>query len=241
MRSVLGVAYALGGAALGFGVGVAAALLFAKLTTMSSREGAIGYFAVALGLLGALAGLVAGIALYTRSAPSGQGAVFGGSAVLGVAALAGVVVLGAWSWLNLRQKPLEYDGAMATLEMELRLDTANAPIDSTASWLDVEVQAGQTRPAGTVRWSAVRTEGSHRIIPVNQNPLIRATGRTIVVRLPARQTEVFIPPMPRTPDSRADWSEWLRPQRVEPTSDSASPDSPRSMIELRYRVRRYGE
>jgi MFS family permease len=241
MRSLIGVIYALGGAAAGFGVGLGAALLFAKLTNVSGRDGAVGYLTIGVGLVGALVGLAAGMALYARSAPGGQGAAYGWSAILGVTTLVGVVVLGAWSWLYLMEKPLEYDGAMATLEMELRVDSANAPSDTTPQWLRVEVHTSKTRPEGTVRWAAMRTEGTHRIIPVMQNPLIRATGRIIVVQLPGRQTELFTPPMSRIPESRADWSAWLRPERVEPVAGGESSGSASSLVELRYRVRRYGE
>ncbi|AMW06130.1 hypothetical protein [Gemmatimonas phototrophica] len=241
MRSLFGVIYVLGGAVAGFGVGLGAALLFAKLTNVSSRDGAVGYLTIGVGLVGALVGLAAGMALYARSAPSGQGATYGWSAILGVTTLVGVVVLGAWSWLYLMEKPLEYDGAMATLELELRVDAANVPADTAPPWLQVEVHTSKTRPEGTVRWAAMRTEGPHRIIPVMQNPLMRATGRVIVVQLPGRQTEVFTPPMPRIPDSRADWSAWFRPERVESAAGAESSGSRSSMIELRYRVRRYGE
>ena len=130
---------------------------------------------------------------------------------------------------------------MATLELELRVDSTNAPTDTTSSWLQVEVHTSKSRPEGTVRWAAMRTEGAHRIIPVVQNPLMRATGRVIVVRLPGRQTEIFAPPMERTPDSRADWSAWFRPERVESATGGESPGSGTPIVELRYRVRRYGE
>lgn len=241
MRNLSGVLYALGGAVIGLVIGVVAGLLIAKVTNTTNREGAASVTALAVGLVGAVIGLIAGIVLYVRAAPAGQGAASGGAATLGVAALVALGALGAWAWLNLREAPLQYDGAMATLELELRLDTANAPSDSAPPWLDIEVQSGSSRPAGDVRWNRLRTEGAYRIVPVSQNPLMRAADRVVVVRLAGRQTELFVPPMPRTPDSRADWSAWYRPQRVEPITDGASSAAPPSLIELRYRVRRYGE
>lgn len=239
MKSLIGLLYSFGGAAIGFGVGIVAALVIAKLADVSARDGASGYITFGIGLVGALVGLAAGMALYARSAPAGQAAAYSWSAVLGVAGVAGVLVLGAWAYLNLSERPLEYDGAMATLEMELRIDGEHAPADSSQSWLRVEVHTGNARPEGDVRWSAVRTEGAQRIVPVSQNPLMRATGRTVVVSLAGRPAEIFVPPMPRTPDSRADWSAWYRPQRVEAASSGS--DVSRAVTELRYRVRRYGE
>jgi hypothetical protein len=145
-----------------------------------------------------------------------------------------------------RESPALYDGALANLEMELRVSEANAAVReatkaASLAWFEVEVQTTTTRPVGTVLWLNTRVEGESLIIPVEQGPLYRAGNRVIVVRMNGRQDAVFTPPMRRQPDPKADWSERYRPTLVEPQS-GAVPNAPLPPIfELRYRVRRYGD
>ncbi len=241
MRPLTGLMYALGGAAAGLIIGLGGGMLFARLTNMTDREGASGYFMIGVGILGALIGLVVGIVLFVRAAPSGEGTRQLVAAVLGLTALVALVVGGVWSMMQLREAPLMYDGAMATLEMELRLNTADLPANPNTRWLSVEVQTQSTRPEGTPLASRTRVEGAHTIIPVVQQPLFRAGRRTLVVRLEDKQTELYELPMKRTPDPRADWSEWLRPNTVEGASGADSLTSQVAKTEVRFRVRRYGD
>lgn len=237
MRILLGLLWALGGAVAGTVAGLLVAMVVVKVGDITSREGAAGYAATAIAIIGTVAGVV----LYGRSAPAGLGVAFSGSAVLGVAGLATVIALGLWSFMNLREAPLEYDGAMANLELELRVKSGDAPEGSASRWMDIEVQTARTRPVGTVLTSSIRTEGDHLIIPVVQGPLYRAGQRVIVVRVDGRQHEVFMPTMKRTPDPKAGWSPWERPQRIDPPYGVTPTAAMESMVELRYRVRVYGE
>jgi MFS family permease len=242
MRSVTGLLWAVGGAVAGFAVGVIVGLVIVRITSMTSREGASGYFTIGLGLLGAIGGLVAGLVLFGRSAPAGQGLAYSGSGILGVVGLVAVVALSLWAFVNLREAPLEYDGALANLELEFRVKTAELPpADSVSDWLYLEVQTAKTRPVGNVLWSYKRTDGAFTIIPVVQGPLYRAGNRIIAVRIEGRQNEIFVPRMKRTPDPKADWSAWVRPQVVDPLygEQPTAPLTP--MLELRYRVRPYGQ
>jgi hypothetical protein len=130
VRSILGLLWALGGAVAGFVVGAVVAIAIAKLTNAPNREGAHGYFMMALGIIGAVVGIVAGIALYGRSAPAGQGAAYTGSGALGVVGLVAAIAISIWAFLNLREAPLEYDGTLANLEMVAvcrSADFENAP------------------------------------------------------------------------------------------------------------------
>jgi len=241
MRSVVGLLWAIAGAVAGFIVGAIVAIVIAKVTNASNREGAQGYFMIALGLIGALVGVVGALAFYGRSAPTGQGAAYTGSGVLGVVGLVAVVALSLWAFMNLREAPLMYAGAMANLEMELRLRTVELPAGDSPSWLDVEVHTAKTRPAGTVLWSNKRSDGEFTIIPVIQGPLYRSGSRVIVVRINGRQDEAFMPRMKRTPNPKADWSEWVRPQSVDPPYGVVPPAPLKPVFELRYRVRAYGD
>lgn len=241
MRTLIGLLWALGGAVAGLIVGLVGAAVFAAATHMTSREGASGYFVVAIGLIGALIGLIVGLVMYGRSAPAGQGAAHIGFGALGFVGLVAAIAASLWAFMQLREAPLEYDGAMANLEMELRIKSADLPASASDSWLNVEVQTANTRPEGTVLWSRRRVEGDYTIIPVVQGPLFRSGSRAIVVRVGDEQVEIFSPPMKRTPDPRADWTEWYRPRIVDPPYGVVPPTPPKSKLELRYRVRVYGQ
>ena len=173
MRSLTGLLWALGGGIAGLIVGLVGATIFAGLADMTDREGARGYFALAIGLIGAVIGLIVALVLYGRSAPAGQGPAYTGSGALGVIGLVAAVAFAIWAFMQLRETPLKYNGAMATLEMEFRVSNADLPASASDRWLSVEVQTEKTRPEGTVIRSAKRTEGDYSIIPVAQGPLYR--------------------------------------------------------------------
>jgi MFS family permease len=241
MRSIVGLLWALGGAVAGFIVGAIVATAISTATNMSNREGAQGFFMIGVGLIGACIGVVVALVLYARAAPAGQGMAYAGKGVLGIAGLVACVAFALWAINNLREAPLEYDGAMSTLELELRIPSSELPPDASAAWLDIEVQTTKTRPVATVLWSRRREEQASTIVPAIQQPLYRAGQRVIVVRIDGRHDEIFVPRMARTPDPRADWSDWVRPRSVAPPFGTEPATPPASIIELRYRVRRYGE
>lgn len=239
-RSLVGLLWALGGGAIGGTIGALVGVAIAKVANVPEREGAAGYVMIAVALIGVVIGVVAGMLLYGRSAPTGQAAAYAGSSVLGMLGLVLAVAFGGWAFMNLRETPAMYGGAQANLEMELRVRTLDAPDADSTGWLNVEVQTTKTRPEGTVLWSDSRVEGDFRIIPVVQGALYRAANRVIVVRIEGRQDEIFIPPMKRMPNPKADWSEWYRPRSVEPPYGVVPPAPLRPILELRYRVRVYG-
>lgn len=196
---------------------------------------------ILLGLFGTLVGIVSGLLLYGRSAPSGQRAAYTGSGTLGFVALIAALAVSLWAFMQLRQSPLMYDGAMASLEMEFRAKTTDVPTTNAENWLNVEVQTSKTRPEGTVSWSSRRIEGEYTIIPIMQGGLYRSGSRVIVVRVGEQQVEAFIPPMKRTPNPKADWSERYRPRTVDPPY-GVTPSAPlKSVLELRYKVSVYGQ
>jgi len=241
MRALLGLMWAVGGAVAGFVGGALGAMIIAKAMSMPGREGMRDYFIFAIGLIGAVIGLIAGLVLYARSAPSGQGVAYVSSGTLGVLGIVAAIALSLWAFTALREVPLQYGGSMATLVMEFRVLTTALPADGSAQWLNVEVQSTNTRPVGTVLWAKRRTEGVYTVIPVEQDPLYRAGSRVIVVRMAGLHDETFMPPMKRTPDPRADWSAWYRPAAVD-AAYGVVPTAPLTpMLELRYRVRPYAE
>ncbi|MEO7996123.1 MAG: hypothetical protein ABI852_01695 [Gemmatimonadaceae bacterium] len=241
MKGLVGLLWALGGGVAGLIIAVVGAMVYAGATNMTDREGARGYFVIAIGLVGAVIGLVVGLVLYARSAPSGQGAAFLSSGTLGFIALVAAIAFSLWAFMQLREAPLEYNGAMAQLEMEYRIKTVDLPDTDSGRWLNVEVQTTKTRPQGTVNWSDKRTEGEYTIIPVVQGPLYRSGSRMIVVRVGEQQVEVFSPPMKRTPNPKADWSDWYRPRVVDPPYGVVPPAPLKSKLEIRYKLRVYGQ
>lgn len=241
MRSLIGLLWALGGGAAGALLGFLAGLAIANLTNTSSRDGAAGCLVVGIALLAGIIGVITGVVLYGRSAPAGMATSFVGSSTMAVVALIAVVAGGAWAFLALRETPVTYGGAMADLLLEVRMKADAAPSADSTGWLSVEVHTPNTRPEGDVSWSQVRTDGGYRIVPVTQGPLSRTRDRVVVVNLAGRQLENFSPPMPRVPDPTAGWSEWYQAKSVEPPFGVVPPAPLRSMFELRYRVRVYGQ
>lgn len=242
MKIVLGALSGLAGAVAGFLVAALLAALFAKVTNASNREGAVGYFVIAVGLVGAVAGTLAGVLLFARSAPAGEGAKAAGLAVLGLVGLAAVVAGGVLLWSSQREGPAMYGNTQASLELEFRLRPGDAPEGPPSRWLDVEVQTATTRPPGLVLSSDVREEGEFLVVPVVQNPLYRSSSRVIVARVADEHVELFTPPMRAKPKPGSEWSSWYPPRRAEPARMTDPPGpAPRPILELRYRVRLYGE
>ncbi len=242
MRAVLGALSGLAGAAAGFLVAALLAAIFAKVTNASNREGAVGYLVFAVGFLGAIGGTIVGILLFARTAPAGEGARTAGAAVLGLAGMAALVALAVWAWASSREGPAKYGNTLASLELEFRVKKADVPEGPPSRWLDVEVQTATARPAGVILSDRVREEEGWLVVPVIQNPLYRSSGRVIVARVSDRHVEVFTPPWKAKPDPKADWSGWTAPRHV----DRANADTPgdaglRPILEVRYRVRLYGE
>lgn len=243
MKPLIGLLYGLAGMVAGFLLGAALAMLYAHWTNASNREGAIGYFAMALGIIGALVGLGVGLWWYARSAPPGEGLMQLMQGVGGVVGLIAVLVLGGWAWMQAREVPLMYDGnTQAQLLLEFRLKRDAVPPDGQERWLSVDVTTPDTRPEALVLWDQQRVAGDHLVLPAVQGPLIRSGRRLIVARLRmanGNRDELFIPAMPRTPDARADWSAWVKPQEVHEERGEVSKAS--ALLELRWRLRLYGE
>lgn len=243
MKALIGLLWALGGMLLGglvFGLG---ASLYAQATNASNREGAVGYFVVAMGIIGGLLGLVAGLVWYARSAPAGEGIQHFSQGLLGVIALTAVVVGLVWAWGQSHELPVTYNGnTQANLLLEFRLPAASAPGGQARQWLDLEVTTAKTRPVALVLQDQVRQEAGQLIVPAVQGPLIRASNRLVVARLKlpgGERHEVFMPKMPRRPDPKADWSEWVAPREVFDVSSGQS-GAP-ALLQMRWRLQLYGE
>lgn len=241
MKLMLGAMWAVGGAIGGALLCGLAALVWVKLANVTSREGAAGYFVVAMAMAGALVGLLAGLLLFARHAAPGQGLQQFVQGALGLVVLVAVVAAAIWGSLQLREVPLLYGTAQAQLMLEFRIAAAAAPQQPPGQWMTAEVTTTNTRPEVLLLNDQLRREGEHLIVPGLQGPLIRAGARLVVVRLRlpgGARDEIFKPSMPRTPDPAADWSAWTAPQHLFDAQGQPLKAAP--LLELRWRLRLYG-
>lgn len=243
MKSLVGLLWGLGGAALGFVLFAFGAALFAQLSHMTSREGASGYFMMALGLIGGVLGLVVGLAWFGLRAPTGHGWGQFSHGVLGLAGFAVLLGAAGWAWVYTREGPALYDGnTQANLLLEFRIAAESAPVEAARRWLNVEVTTANTRPVALVLQDQVRHEAQHLVVPAVQGPLLRSGQRLVVARLAlpgGERHEVFMPRMARQPDPRAGWSEWLAPREVFDVATDRSGLPP--LLQMRWRLQLYGE
>ena len=209
MKLLMGLIWALGGAAAGtVALGLAGAA-YANLTNMTSREGASGFFIVGMALLGGLLGLGVGLVLYARGAEPGAWAPRLGQGTLGAVLLVALLAAAVWGWMQLRESPVMIGNAQVQLMLEFRVAQAHAPAKGLRDWLDVEVNTSSTRIPALLQPDDARQEADQLVIPALQGPLIRAGNRLVVARIrgPAgSRDELFSPGMPRTPDPKAGWS-----------------------------------
>ena len=238
-----GLLWSLAGMAIGgvaFGVGAA---IFAGVTHAPTREGGVGYLVVGLALVGGLLGLVAGLVGYALRAPAGAGLRQLGQGALGLVLFVALVALGCWAWVQTREVPLRYEGlTQASLLLEFRGPAGSLPAGAARQWLAVDVNTSSTRPIALVLEDEVRDEGGYRVVPAIQGPLVRSGSRLIVARLSlpgGERHEVFMPPMPRTPDPKADWSEWVSPRTVFDVKTEKEGGQP--LLQMRWRIQLYGD
>lgn len=242
MKLLMGLIWALGGAAAGTVVLGLAGAAYANLTNMTSREGATGYFIVGMALLGALLGLGVGLILYARGAEPGAWAARLGQGALGVMLLVALLATAVWGWMQLRESPVMVGNAQVQLMLEFRVAQAHAPATGPRDWLDVEVNTSSTHMPALLLPDKVRQEADQWVIPALQGPLIRAGNRLVVARIrgpEGSRDELFSPDMPRNPDPKAGWSPWAAPGQIFDAQGQPLPGPP--LLEMRWRVRVYGQ
>lgn len=190
--------------------------------SISSREGASGFFVVGIALAGGLLGAVLGM-IVARSIAMSVGPNFFRELL---AALGLVVLLAGVSALLCRflaDIPPRLDGHELNLQVEFRFPNTRASTQAPTQdgdWQFVlSSLAGQTQRAyneGTVRSSEARWENGHWIVPATVSLFTERGRRSVSLGLrQATETTGFLLPLPARPDSSyQQWSEWLPLQQA---------------------------
>lgn len=208
---------------------------------VSDFEGQRGMAAMlAFGPLGGLLGLFGGIWLGLRlggKLPAGKALRRAGIALLAIVAIAAAALSIQYHSVPHR---LEYDGAGASLEFELRAPAGFAlPADPSA--IDVTLDTDLNQQPATWHDPELRQEGAWQILSGTAELYFRTSRRLLVFRFPGGRDRIFQPDLAATPDPDQGWSDWRgvdfvglpdRPQTVKPGAEDP--------LELRYRVRVWG-
>ena len=189
--------------------------------SISSREGASGYFVIFTALGGGIAALIVG--LITARIVAAQ---FGpGFLREAGAALAVVLMIAGVSALLCRQLadvPPEIDGQELTLEVEFRFpntDAGRTPPTADGDWqFTFASLAGQTarkREYGKLQTESARFEGGQWIVPTSVSLFTERGRRSVsVARKDAQVSSGFLLPLPRRPGPEfLEWSAWIPRQQ----------------------------
>lgn len=199
---------------------------------VSSFEGGAGYFVVAMGLLGAIGGLIVGIAT-SRILAAGHP---GGFKALGLAlaVTSGVILLIGLVARLLADVPPRLDGEELLLAVELRWPEGRSlePAPAGQWWLSLGSSSGGTRRAsreGPLWREDARLEDGRWIVPGAVEVFTSRGQRVLQVEPDGILDHGFQVPLPARPGRRQlEWSEWLPRPRP---GDAPLPDG------FRYRFR----
>jgi hypothetical protein len=235
MTYLLALVAAIGGALLGFFLGAGAGSVLATALGVSSFEGASGYFAIAIGLLGGLIGLLTGGTLMLRRRGHRGFGAMGGRLILVLAGLAALVFAG----VQIRLATLENfpGGLNPQLHFEIRLP-AGAP-EPNRRLLDFEMQAGSQRSGGLLKDEWLRRDGE-RLVLSGFVPLYTRTAQRVLVMSQGDGPKVaFLIRLSATPKVSEQFGEWQAGGMVltsPPESQPHATTGPDARYEIRYRV-----
>lgn len=208
---------------------------------VSDFEGQRGMAAVfGFGPLGGLIGLIGGIWLGLRLGgrqPIGKALRNAGIALLAIVAIAAAGL--AIQYYSVPQR-LEYEGASASLEFELRAPVGFAlPADRGA--IEVTLDTDLNQQSATWHDPALRQDGAWQILSGTTELYFRTSRRLLVFRFPDGRDRIFKPRLAARPDPDQGWSDWRPVDYVglpdQPQTTRPGPEDP---LELRYRVRVWG-
>ena len=222
------------GAGIGAGARVGLGAGLASTFGISGFEGAAGYFALAIGILTGLAGLLAGIVLALRI----KGGVRGFAALTGrTAAVLVVIAAMVTAGVLIRLATIEhFTGGNPTMEFEIRLPADMAAPDRGK--IDFEMQAGSQRSGGLFKDEWMRRE-DNRVVLSGLVPLYtRTSQRILVVTLPGQPKLLFQISLSATPKASKDYGAWQRVSFLDNMQADSQPRKPNAdeAFEIRVKV-----
>lgn len=233
----VGVATAVAGCV---GAGVLGGLCAAwyRITT---REGAAGYYVVAIALAGLVGGF--GIGLVTaRVVAAGTAPTFLRALGLSLSVLAALLILiGGIAWLG-ADFPPKIGGRELVVEVEVRFPPRfTVPVvDANEGYhWSVSITAdhgARSQRSGDLRMADARREEGRAVVPATVSLQTSDEGKSLGVTLGEAQAQFFRFPLPGKPTS-ADmaWSPWM----TTPTLGNLTPVPDADAVAVRYRVQLY--
>lgn len=216
-----------------------AAVVCAEWARIPQREGAAGFFAVGMALLGAILGLILGI-VFARGAMStmfGTEPTFAKALGLALGTLTAVsLVISAFVWLT-ADLPPKVDGRRVEIAIELRCPPGT-PVptteDTTAYATFVRLSDGDQRGYATLETGKAREESGRFIVPATLPIDTSAARKLLRVRLSQDRLLHFALGFGSKPRRRDfEWSTW-----IDAGWDVNEPKPPpEQTYSLRYQVR----
>jgi hypothetical protein len=191
--------------------------------SVSSREGAAGYFVIFTAIGGGIAGFIVGL-ITARLVVANYGAGFPKElgAALGVVLL--ISGIAALLCRLLADVPPTIDGQELTLEVEFRFPTSTntaAPPTASGEWtFQLASLSGYTQrnsDTGTVATDKARLENGRWIVPTEVLLFTERGKRSVCLyRNETKEVFGFLLPLPRRPGKQfLEWSDWIPRQQAD--------------------------
>jgi len=225
------------GAAAGYVIAAAGAMLYASATGMSNFEGAAGMFAAfAIGPIGGVIGLILGIVLVLRRGPRRSFAAIAGRGAIVLAAIAALVA-GGIVVMDMTVDVVNPSGSAPRLMFDLRLPPGQpAPLRT----IRVELHTDKNVAPGILFDKSERRDGDRTIVSGSVDLYFRTSQRFLVVKRAGEPDRLFSLGLSAKPKHMKEPGAWQKVDFV------AGPgEQPRKATgenyELRYRVAWAGE
>ncbi len=225
------------GAALGWIVAAALALLIGNLLEVSNFEGGLGMLAVlGFGPIGGLIGLVAGVWFTLRwRGHVGHGSVAWRIPVV-ILAIASLVAGAMWYFYETRSNLSTSHGGTPRLEFEIRLPPGTDP-DTPLSRLRIELNTERNRIPGLVFDNASRQEGDRLIIVGSVELHYRSSWRLLeLIMAPNEPVRIFDLKLASRPRHMKDFGPWRRVNFIAKGAEQPKPATDAEAYEIRTRV-----
>ncbi len=237
MTHLIAIIAGIVGAALGWVVAAALALLIGDLFDVSNFEGGLGMLAVlGIGPIGGLIGLVAGVWFTLRwRGHVGLGAVAWRIPVV-IVATASLLACAMWYFYEMRPNLSTSHGGTPRLEFEIRLPPGTVPA-TPLSRIRIELNTENNRIPGLLFDKAGRQEGDRLIIVGSVELHYRSSWRLLELIMadnePARIFDLKLASRPR---HMKDFGPWRRVDFIAKGAEQPKPATDADAYEIRTRV-----